>query len=71
MFVTMAIAALLVDRAFDLAGVVPEHQRPSRADVFGRVAVDYKLVLNLVGLAIFATLFALTMRRDAEPSMHH
>src|SRR5206468_1713318 len=39
--------------------------RPSRADVFGAVRVDYKLVLNVLAVAIFAGLFALTQRRGA------
>jgi uncharacterized membrane protein YraQ (UPF0718 family) len=63
MFVTMACAALAVDAAFSALGLVPEGPRPSRADVFGTVAVDYKLFLNLFGLVVFAALFWLTRRR--------
>jgi len=63
MFVTMACAALAVDAAFSALGLVPQGPRPSRADVFGTVAVDYKLFLNLFGLVVFAALFWLTRRR--------
>jgi uncharacterized protein len=64
MFVTMVVAALIVDGLFSLAGLIPE-TRPTRADIFGSVSLDYKLVLNLAGLAVFATLFGLTMRPGA------
>ena len=30
--------------------------RPTRADIFGAVKVDYKLFTNILGLAIFAAL---------------
>jgi uncharacterized protein len=62
MFVTMALAALAVDAAFSGLGLVPD-TRPTRADVFGSIALDYKLALNVLGLAVFAALFAITMRR--------
>jgi uncharacterized membrane protein YraQ (UPF0718 family)/YHS domain-containing protein len=62
MFLTMVIAALVVDGLFGGLGLIP-HTRPSRADIFGQVKVDYKLLTNLLGVAIFATFFALTMRR--------
>ena len=63
MFVTMVVAALLVDGLFSLLGLVPEGPRPSRGDVFGSVQLDYKLALNVLGIAIFAALFRLTARR--------
>jgi uncharacterized protein len=62
MFVTMVIAALVVDGWFGGVGLIP-HTRPSRADIFGSIKVDYKLFTNLLGVAIFAGFFALTMRR--------
>jgi YHS domain-containing protein len=65
MFVTMAAAALVVQGVFDLVDLIPTGTRPSRADIFGSVQVDYKLFLNLLGLAIFAALFYLTIRRGA------
>jgi uncharacterized protein len=65
MFVTMVLAALAVDGLFSAAGLLPSGPRPSRDEVFGSVSLDYKLVLNLLGLAIFAALFALTRSRGA------
>jgi len=64
MFVTIVIAALIVDAIFNAAGLIPD-VRPSRADVFGHIAVDYKLFTNILGLAVFTALFALTVRRGA------
>jgi uncharacterized membrane protein YraQ (UPF0718 family)/YHS domain-containing protein len=64
MFVTMVIAALLVDALFSVAGLIPTN-RPSRDDIFGTIALDYKLLLNVIGLVVFAALFYLTMRRGA------
>ena len=64
MFVTMAAAALLVDALFTALGLVPD-TRPTRDDIFGSIQLDYKLVLNALGLVIFAALFGLTMRRGA------
>jgi uncharacterized membrane protein YraQ (UPF0718 family)/YHS domain-containing protein len=65
MLLTMAVAALAVGGAFSLLGLVPGGPRPSRADVFGSIELDYKLVLNVVGTAIFAALWWLTARRGA------
>jgi len=65
MFVAMALAALAVDALFSAAGAIPAGARPTRADIFGSVRVDYKLVLNLAGTVVFATLLALTIRRGA------
>ncbi len=64
MFVTMALAALAIDGIFSGAQLVP-HSRPKRSDVFMPIGLDYKLVLNLVGLLVFAALIALTLRRGA------
>jgi uncharacterized membrane protein YraQ (UPF0718 family)/YHS domain-containing protein len=64
MFVTMAMAALIIDGAFSALGLVPT-ARPSRTDIFSSIQLDYKLVLNVVGLLVFAALFGLTMRRGA------
>jgi uncharacterized membrane protein YraQ (UPF0718 family) len=63
MFVTMVLAALAIDGIFSLFGLIPSGARPSRGDIFGSVQVDYKLFLNVLGAAIFAALFWLTMRR--------
>jgi uncharacterized membrane protein YraQ (UPF0718 family)/YHS domain-containing protein len=65
MFITMIIAALIVDGIFALLGLVPTGPRPTRADIFSSVQVNYKLALNLIGIAIFAGLFWLTARRGA------
>jgi hypothetical protein len=65
MFVTMVVAALIVDGLFSLVGLIPS-ARPTRADVFGSVQLDYKLVLNVVGLAVFAALAYLTVRGGGE-----
>jgi uncharacterized protein len=67
MLVTIVIAALIVDLLFGLAGLIPEGPRPSRNDIFGSVQLDYKLALNVLGLAIFSTLFWLA-RRDSRES---
>ncbi len=64
MFVTMVLAALVVDGVFSALGLIPA-TRPSTADVFGSVALDYKFVLNIVGVMVFAALFWLTARRGA------
>ncbi len=69
MFVTMAIAALIVAGLFDLLGAIPSGPRPSRADIFGSIAVNYKLFLNILGTVVFAAMFALTMRRGATDPM--
>jgi hypothetical protein len=71
MFVTMVVAALLVAAGFELLGLTPTGPRPSRADIFGQVQLDYKLVLNIVATVIFTTLWWLTAQRrapDAAPA---
>jgi hypothetical protein len=65
MFVTIVIAGLAVDGLFSSLGLIPTGPRPSRADIFGSVQVNYKLFLNLAALAGFATLFWLSARREA------
>jgi uncharacterized protein len=61
MFVTMVAAALIVDLLFSGVALIP-HTRPSTADVFGSVELDYKAVLNAVATVIFVFLFAVTGR---------
>jgi uncharacterized protein len=65
MFVTMVVAALAVDGLFSALGLIPTGLRPTRADIFSSIRVDYKLALNVLGVAIFAALFWLTARRGA------
>ena len=65
MFATMVIAALIIDGIFSDLGLIPTGARPTRADIFSSIQVNYKLALNVVGVAIFAVLFGLTARRGA------
>lgn len=65
MFVTMVIAALIIDLVFGLAGLIPS-TRPSTADVFGMIKLDYKAVLNVIATAAFIALWAITVRRGAK-----
>src|SRR5436305_9066777 len=65
MFVTMVVAALVIDALFSGLNLIPSGPRPSRGDIFGSIKVDYKLLLNVLGLVIFSALFYLTMRRGA------
>jgi uncharacterized protein len=64
MFVTIVIAALIVDGLFSATSLIPS-ARPTRADIFGSIGVNYKLFTNVLGLVIFAGLFALTARRGS------
>jgi len=68
MFVTMVIAALIVDGLFSGLGLIPQ-VRPTRADIFGSIKIDYKLFTNIIGVVIFAAFFALTMRRGVTDPM--
>jgi uncharacterized membrane protein YraQ (UPF0718 family)/YHS domain-containing protein len=63
MFVAMVLAGLIVDALFGLSGLLPSGHRPSRADIFSSIQLDYKLALNILGVVAFAALFALTTRR--------
>jgi uncharacterized membrane protein YraQ (UPF0718 family)/YHS domain-containing protein len=65
MFLTMVLAALIIDGSFSALGLVPSSARPSRGDIFGTIAVNYKLFLNVLGVVIFVALFWLTQRRGA------
>jgi uncharacterized protein len=69
MFVTMVVAALAVDGLFSGLGLIPTGPRPSRGDIFGTVAVDYKLGLNVLGAIVFAGLLWLTRRRGVTDPM--
>jgi YHS domain-containing protein len=63
MFATMVIAALIVNGVFSALGLLPSGPRPTRADIFSAVHLDYKLALNVLGVVIFASLFWLSARR--------
>ena len=64
MFVTMILAAIVVDLVFSALGLIPE-VRPTTSDVFGSIQLDYKLVLNVFATLIFITLIGLTVRGGA------
>jgi uncharacterized protein len=64
MFVTMVIGAIVVNAIFAGAGLVPD-VHPIRATVFGSIGIDYKLLANILGLAVFAGLLWLSARRSA------
>ncbi len=70
MYVTMVLAAILIDVLFSALGLIPS-TRPSTTDVFGSIALDYKAVLNLLATIAFVTLMALTRRRAAAPVHAH
>jgi uncharacterized protein len=73
MLVTMIVAALAVDALFGALGLIPE-TRPSRDEIFGSVELDYKLVLNVLGLIVFSALFWLSARggrRESATCPHH
>ena len=69
MFVTIVLAALIVDALFTAIGLVPD-TRPTRAEIFSSIELNYKLILNLIGLAVFAALFGLTMRNPQRAHVH-
>ena len=69
MFVTMVLAALVVDVLFGAVGLIPS-ARPTTGDVFGSIHLDYKAVLNAIALVVFVALFAMThARRTAAPTL--
>lgn len=70
MLVALIAAALIVYGAFALVGLVPSGPRPESADMFGSVHLDYKFVLNVIGLLVFVALFALSGRRAHTRRTH-
>ena len=71
MFVTIVIAALVVDGIFGLFNLIPTGPRPTRADVFGSIEVDYKLFLNILGLFVFAALFWVSRGHGGSHGCEH
>jgi uncharacterized membrane protein YraQ (UPF0718 family) len=67
MYLTMVLAALAVAALFGVLGLLPTGPRPSRAHLFGAVALDYKLLLNLLALAAFAALLWLSRSAGRTP----
>jgi len=68
MFVTIVIAALVVDALFGVLGLIPEGPRPTRTDIFGTIELDYKLVLNVLATVLFLAL--LWVSRGSAGSAH-
>jgi uncharacterized membrane protein YraQ (UPF0718 family) len=68
MFVTMVIAALIVDGLFSAVDLIPT-TRPTRDDIFGSVELDYKLVLNVIAAIVFVALFWLSRGREPETAV--
>jgi uncharacterized protein len=64
MFVTIVIAALIVEAAFGAAGLIP-HLRPAPASILGSIRFGPTLVANVLALAAFAALMTLSRRRPA------
>jgi uncharacterized protein len=71
MLVTIIVAALIVDGAFGLVGLVPTGPRPTRTDVFGEIGLNYKLALNVVATVIFIALFWLSRDGSASQGCEH
>jgi uncharacterized membrane protein YraQ (UPF0718 family)/YHS domain-containing protein len=66
MFASMVVAALIVDGAFSLLGLVPTH-RPAVSSVTDRsVTWNYTSVLDIVFAFVFVVLIGLTLRRGAK-----
>ena len=64
MFVTMVLAALVVNVLFSALGLIPS-TRPSTADVFSTIELNYKAALNALATVVFVALLALTRRRTS------
>jgi uncharacterized membrane protein YraQ (UPF0718 family) len=69
MFVTMVLAALVVDALFSGFGVIPDIH-PTRAEIFGSVELDYKLALNVIATIAFAGLMYLSVRKGGTSACH-
>jgi uncharacterized protein len=65
MLVTMVLSALVIEGLFHLLGLIPSGPRPSRAAIFTGISVNYKLVLNVIAVAVFGALMLLTRSRGA------
>lgn len=63
MFVSMVIAAIIIDGIFSALGLIPTGPRPSRHNIFGTVTANYKLYLNIVGACVFALFIWLRPQR--------
>ena len=63
MFAAMVIAALAVSALMHALSWIPQGPRPTHHDVFGSVSLDATLIGDLLAVALFAALLALTVRR--------
>ncbi len=59
MFVAMVLAALVVDGLFSAAGLIPTI-RPTHAQIFSPVAVDFTLFANVLATVVFAAMFTVS-----------
>ena len=71
MFVTIVIAALVVDGLFGVLGLIPDGPRPTRTDIFGTIELDYKLVLNIVATVLFGALLWVSRGRSGSAHCEH
>jgi uncharacterized membrane protein YraQ (UPF0718 family)/YHS domain-containing protein len=65
MFLTMVVAAILVDLLFSGLGLIPGGARPGRGAIFSPIGVDYRLFTNILGAVVFGLMIALTRSRGA------
>ena len=63
LFLSMASAAVILEALYGLAGLIPAATTAKHVNLFSGVHANYTLVLNLMGLALSAGLFALTEGR--------
>ena len=61
MFLAMVLAALIVDGLFSATGSIPS-VRPTHAQVFSPVEVDFTLFANALAVVLFATMLTLSAR---------
>ncbi|MGO9319248.1 MAG: permease [Solirubrobacteraceae bacterium] len=59
MFVTIVLAALIVDGLFGATGLIPSI-RPTHTQIFSPISVDYTLFADIIAAAAFAGLLGLT-----------
>jgi uncharacterized protein len=62
MFVAMVLAALIVNGLFSATGLIPSF-RPTHAQIFSPVKVDYTLFADVLAVILFAALLTLSSQR--------
>jgi len=65
MFLSIVVAAVVIQLVFGALGAIPAGPRPLRADVFASIRLDYKFALNVLATGVFFVLIAVTLRRGA------